>query len=153
MTDNPLPRPSLLRHFMALLYDTLLILPLFMAVTGILVALYGPTDAALEPSVPKPLSWLAYLLVLVAFYTLFWRKSGQTLGMQAWRIQVRSSDGSGLSYRQCFMRLAVAFLSLIMAGLGFIWRYVDSKKRYWHDRASATELVLLPKRGKQQTPP
>ena len=85
---NRLPTPPIWRHLLAMLYDLLLILPLFMAATAIWVAILGPTDTIAEPSVPAALQWAGWLLIVILFFGIFWRRGGQTLGMQAWRIKL-----------------------------------------------------------------
>ena len=44
------------------------------------------------------------LVCLVLFYGYFWRLKGQTLGMQAWRIRLRSLKGEHITYRQVLLR-------------------------------------------------
>ncbi len=58
-------------------------------------------------------AWLAqgpwyslYLITVVAvFFGWFWKRSGQTLGMRAWRLKLQNRDGSRLTNRQVFIRL------------------------------------------------
>jgi uncharacterized RDD family membrane protein YckC len=90
------------------------------------------------------------LVCLVLFYGYFWRLKGQTLGMQAWRIRLRSLKGEHITYRQVLLRCLGAFLSLGCFGLGYLWCLVDRHGRRWHDYLSGTELELLPKRKKGQ---
>ena len=37
-------------------------------------------------------------------------------------------------------------LSLLLGGLGFWWAWVDRQRLTWHDRASGTRLLRIPKR-------
>ena len=75
---------------------------------------------------------------------------GQTLGMQAWRIRLRSIDEAQttISLRQALLRCAGALVSLLPLGAGYWWCLVDRHGRYWHDYLSGTELELLPKEKK-----
>ena len=61
---STLPPPPLWRHCMAMLYDTLLVIPLFMAAAGVWVAVLGPTDSISEPAVPAYLQWCSWLVIL-----------------------------------------------------------------------------------------
>lgn len=88
---------------------------------------------------------LVALLTAMAFFSWFWLKSGQTLGMQAWRIKLVGFDGGKPGARQVCLRCLGAALSAACLGLGYWWCLVDRKRRYWHDYLSKTELVLLPK--------
>ena len=133
------------RHLLAILYDSLLIIPLFMAVTALWVSVWGPTNDALTQTVPAPLQWVSWSLVLFLFFGLFWRKSGQTLGMQAWRIKLISEDGGQPTWQQVALRMIGASLSFGICGAGFLWRFMPPGYRYWHDTLSGTALVLLPK--------
>ena len=85
------------------------------------------------------------LFVLFLFFGLFWRKSGQTLGMQAWRIKLISEDGGQPTWQQVALRMIGASLSFGICGAGFLWRFMPPGYRYWHDTLSGTALVLLPK--------
>ena len=128
-----------------MLYDTLLVVPLFMASTGLWVAILGPTDSVNDPAVPASLQRLSWLLILLLFFGIFWRRAGQTLGMQAWRIKLVTDSGGPLTWRQVTLRVLGALLSVVSMGAGYWWRYIPPHQRYWHDRLSKTYLVQLPK--------
>ena len=148
---NQLPSPGLARRLAAIVYDSLLILPMIMVAvaiaTGIAVAVTGDPgedySATLSPAVVQLLS----VACIVGFYGCFWRLKGQTLGMQAWRIRLRGFDGEPVGYGQVVLRLIGALLSLLPLGAGFLWCLVDRNHRYWHDYLSRTELELLPRRA------
>jgi uncharacterized RDD family membrane protein YckC len=89
---------------------------------------------------------------IAGFFCLFWLKSGQTLGMQAWRIKLVGFDGEAPSLAKALLRCMGAVLSFLCLGLGYWWCLIDRNKRYWHDYLSRTELVLLPKSQKPTTP-
>ncbi len=138
------PHPGLPRRLAALLYDSLLILPVIMLLVAAAMAAQALwRGAGAEPISPLRVQALA-LFGVMAFYTGFWRLRGQTLGMQAWRIQLRTFAGAPVSARQCLLRCLAALLSLAALGLGFWWCLIDRRRRYWHDYLSGTELYLLP---------
>jgi len=152
MTPEPspqhrLPTPPIWRHLLAMLYDLLLILPLFMAATALWVAILGPTDSIAQPTVPPALQWAGWLLILILFFGIFWRRGGQTLGMQAWRIKLITHTGERPSWKQALTRVIGALVSATLLGLGYAWRFVSPEKAYWHDRWSGTRLVVIPKKG------
>ena len=138
-------RPGLWRNLLAMVYDIFLVAPLLMANSFLWVTVFGPTADATTPTVPAWLMQSTSAVVIILFFTLFWRKSGQTLGMQAWRIKLETVEGEAPSIMQCVTRCAVAVLSLGACGLGYWWSFFDSKGRRWHDIASKTRLVLVPK--------
>ncbi|KGE03322.1 putative transmembrane protein [Pseudohaliea rubra DSM 19751] len=134
---------------MALVYDTFLVLPVIMLAFVIAMALAALADgeAAVQPLNP----WLAQgliLLCLIGFFSAFWIKSGQTLGMQAWRVKLVALPGKRLTVARCALRCLGAVLSAACLGLGYLWCLIDRRGRYWHDYLSGTALVLVPKRGK-----
>lgn len=142
--------PNLPRRLIALLYDSLLVLPLIMLVvaiaTGIQIAATGDTGAGDYSATLHPLLVQALaVLTLVTFYGTFWRLKGQTLGMQAWRIRLRAIDGGSISLQQVLLRSVAAALSLALLGAGFWWCLFDRHGRYWHDHLSGTELELVAK--------
>ena len=88
---------------------------------------------------------LVMALLIVGFYGVPWRRGGQTLGMASWRLRVERHDGSLLLWRDVIVRIAAGLLSLLPAGLGWLWILVDREKRAWHDRLSRTRVVVVPK--------
>ena len=150
-TDSANPSPPegtdapLWRHLVAIIYDTLLIVPLLMATTAALLVLhrsFGNADTALPPWQVQ----LSGLMVIAGFYAIFWRKSGQTLGMQAWRLKLVSVSGAPVSSGQILRRLIAVPLSLLPAGLGYLWCLWDGEHKSWHDHLSGTQLIKLPKK-------
>ncbi len=143
-------RPGLLRRLAAMLYDTFLVLPMIMAVvaaaTGIAVAISGdPGGQDYSATLPP---WLVQVLTvgcIVGFYSYFWLQKGQTLGMQAWRLRLRSFDGKSIDAKQAMLRCLGAAISMIPVGAGYLWSLVDRNGRCWHDYVSRTELELLPR--------
>ena len=69
-----------------------------------------------------------------------------TLGMQAWRLRVQTSDGYAISLKQSLIRCVVAWLSLAAFGIGYWWVLFDRQRRSWPDIASNTQTVVLPKK-------
>ena len=98
-----------------------------------LLLLAGPLQAAITATT-------------VLFFGWFWTRSGQTLGMQAWRLRVQQPDGSAIGWRQALIRMGGAVLSGLCLGAGYWWALFDRDRCTWHDRLSGTRVVLLPKR-------
>jgi uncharacterized RDD family membrane protein YckC len=137
---------GLLRRLGALLYDSLLLAAVLMLATGLMLLATG--GEAIRSDTHPILEWV-YRLMLVAltvgFFGLFWTRSGQTLGMAAWRIKVVREDGHLPGWRDTALRIGAALLSWLPAGLGYFWMLVDREQRTWHDRLSRTKVVQLPK--------
>jgi len=130
-----------------MLYDSLLLAAVLMIGTALFLPL---THGEAIRAATHPLLRLAYqaamLGLIVAFFGMFWTRSGQTLGMASWRLKVMREDGGRLTWTDTVLRLAAAALSLLPLGLGFLWILFDRDRRAWHDRLSRTRVVLLPKR-------
>jgi uncharacterized RDD family membrane protein YckC len=80
------------------------------------------------------------------FYIWFWSHGGQTLGMKTWMLRLVSENGQAISKKQAATRALVAVLSWCVFGLGFLWCFIDSRKRTWHDILSSSYLVQLEKK-------
>jgi len=133
------------RRFAAIIYDSLLVIGLLMLATAVLLP-FTHGEAIHAGNLP----YRAYLaLIIFLYFALGWTRSGQTLGMKAWRIRVQQPDGRAIGWRQSLIRAAVAVLSWLSLGAGFLWSYIDGERRSWHDMASGTQLVRLPKRRRR----
>lgn len=143
---QPTQYPSLPRRLTAMLYDSLLIIALVAVVNAIgLGVMYQLSGGAQDTLGPWPVRLLTIASVF-GFFCLFWRKQGQTLGMQAWRIKLVADDGGRITLARGLLRCTAATLSLACFGLGYLWCLFDPQKRYWHCHLSRTHLELLPKR-------
>src|SRR6056300_1031318 len=162
MTDKPATKThvGLIRRLMTIVYDSFLIFACCLLTGGIVVAtkvsmidsdqiehmrLNG--ERAINGPIESGILFFVCLATAFLFYGYFWRKTGQTLAMQAWRSKIVDSNTGGTpSWSQCAIGFTVGVLSFALVGLGFFWMLVDRDKKTWQDRASATKLVLLPKR-------
>ncbi|MBH0084877.1 RDD family protein [Psychrobacter sp. SCQQ22] len=111
----------------AVLYDGMLILALLflvgtmLTVIGTLLTMNTGTDSSQAQSLP---TWYqnvimtpSFVLTLVAFYGLFWRRGGQTLGMQTWRLKTVNNSGHLLTWGQSFKRILAACLMPLLFGI------------------------------------
>lgn len=146
-THTPFPVANFSRRSLAALYDWLLVI-------GLMMVLSIPIVALLDDAIAVGSNWYrATLLCIVLFYfTGFWRWSGQTPGMRAWRLRLRATPDGPVSWQQAFYRFAAAWLSLLPAAAGYWWMLFDTGQRSWHDRISATQLVQEPVGPKKRPP-
>ena len=161
------------RHLVAMVYDLFLIVPLLMLTSAALLAVHGPVETAATRSVPAWQQWLLGYAALIGFYGVFWRQKGQTLGMQAWRVKLVSRVGlAPISWQQATIRVISASVPLILALIpyvffdirsagivlyvtsgiiassGFLWRWTNTERLYFHDYVSQSHLRLTPPRNK-----
>jgi uncharacterized RDD family membrane protein YckC len=86
----------------------------------------------------------SYLLFIsFFFYGWFWMHGGQTLGMRAWRLQIRNLRSGPINWWQVLLRFMLAIPSGFFFGLGYLWMLVDKRRLTWHDRYSETCVVQL----------
>lgn len=139
------------RRLGAMLYDGLLLLAIWIAIGALHVTVsrllldIPPERIGLGAAQVLSLRAMMALSAFV-FFDFFWRRAGMTLGMQAWRLRVQTCDGHAISLGQSLLRFMVATLSFVPFGLGHLWLLFDGERRSWADMASATQVVVLPKR-------
>jgi uncharacterized RDD family membrane protein YckC len=83
------------------------------------------------------------VLVIAGYYVLNWLRSGQTLGMRAWRIRAVSAGGEALNWQAAVLRAAFGLLAWAPAALGVLWLYLDPDHLALHDRLSKTRIIHL----------
>ncbi len=153
---------TLNKRLLALTYDIFLVFAICMAVA----ALYTSSAHALIGDRPIP-GWLLQLtllpcliLTIGSFYTYCWRTTGQTLGMQTWRIKVfnvssafprdpaeKNNCPDKISVKQCWLRFAGAWLSFFCLGIGFLILLRPRNMQTWHDRWSNTMVYDVSKQA------
>ncbi|MGO3698165.1 MULTISPECIES: RDD family protein [Halomonas] len=139
------------RRLGALLYDSVLVVALWLTVTIVHLAFFrlvlGQPVEAVGASALSVWSLRALLLVSVTFFfCFFWSRSGMTLGMQAWHLRVQAPNGQKITLKQGLVRCVTAWFSLAALGMGYGWVLVDKQRRSWPDIASHTCTVIVPKR-------
>jgi uncharacterized RDD family membrane protein YckC len=169
MSSLPLPAP-IWRRLAAAAYDGLLLVAIWLAVLSI--DLLVRKTFALEHN-PVLLRWCLFLAGL-AYFGLSWTRGGQTVGMRAWRLQLRRPDGAALRWPVAALRygamllvwgmtlapFAIAALparaplphrqtALVFVGLmsvaGWCGFLLDRRRLAPQDWIAGTELVHLPK--------
>lgn len=142
MTQLVLPAP-LWRRLAAALYDAILLAAIWMSAALADAVLRALLDLPYRAPVLRAVLFLLGLL----YFAWSWTRGGQTLGMRAWRLQLRRIDGGPVTAVTAVVRYACAWLAWLPLGLGVLWSALDPRRRAWHDTWSGTELVLLPKPG------
>lgn len=133
---------GLLRRIAAMLYDLLLITALLFLATLPFIAVRGGEPVEIGDNY---IYRFVLIAVIYAFFVGFWTRSGRTLGMQSWRLQLQTMDGGKANLAQATIRFFAATLSWAPAGLGFLWQLWDKDKLTWHDRLSGTRIMYYPK--------
>ncbi len=145
---------SLMKRLMAIIYDLLLLIAIcFMVASLASIATTFLLNDLNAITKDHPYYLLNQIIMLSTifitgflFYVWFWAHGGQTLGMKTWMLLLVSNNGEPISKKQATIRCLAAVLSWSLFGLGFLWSFVDTKKRTWHDILSASHLVQLEKK-------
>ena len=148
------PRAGFWRRFASLIYDSLVVISLSM-LTAILyfAAIQSFIALGFIPQTEDPAALIQdspllygirsvlFIGVNIVFFAYFWTKSGQTIGMRAWRLKVQTLDGKLINWPKAIIRCTSALL-----GLGNIVVLIDFKnKRALQDYLSQTEVIELTK--------
>jgi uncharacterized RDD family membrane protein YckC len=131
------------RRLAALVYDAFLVVALLVLYTGAWVVLAHTRITGETVGVAVYLYRTGLLVIVVGYALLNWTRSGQTLGMRAWRLRVVSASGARLSWRACLLRFALGALAWAPAALGVLWLYVDRDRLAVQDRWSHSRVLRL----------
>src|SRR5687768_3524120 len=102
-----LPSAGVLRRLGAMFYDLLLVVAVLIVLTSLMLPLAGGEAVTVGPySKWKHGFQLLELVVIIIYFGVPWTRSGQTLGMQAWRLRVEREDGARLGWADVLKRLA-----------------------------------------------
>jgi uncharacterized RDD family membrane protein YckC len=134
------------RRFAALIYDLFLLVALLMVFTG--GALFFTHGAAVVPATAGAWTYLyraGLLLVIACYYIVNWLRSGQTLGMRAWRLRAVLESGHKMTLKAAILRVIFGAAAWAPLGLGVLWLYLDPDRLALHDRLSKTRVLHLPR--------
>ncbi|MCB1913839.1 MAG: RDD family protein [Zoogloeaceae bacterium] len=132
---------GLRRRLASLLYESLLLLGVLGLTFMVPMLIIG---IVWQISVPGWIEWLHIFVVLGAYFMWYWRRGGQTLAMQTWRLKlVDATSGVEISPRQAMLRYVLAWPS-VLSGVGLLWALVDTDRQFLHDRLAGSRIVLMP---------
>ncbi|MGF1725242.1 RDD family protein [Photobacterium nomapromontoriensis] len=147
--------PSLFRRLAAWFYDSLIIAAVLMLAGGVAMGImavflslgvvdttgYEDVSAYMTLHPVVSLIYTAYLaFIIMGFYTYFWCKGGQTLGMRAWKLRLQNKDGSNIRITQALIRMATSAF-----GLGNLLAPFSQEKKAFQDIMAECEMIVLPK--------
>ena len=125
------------RRMVALFYDLILIIALCVCIT--LLITYD-----LNTEVESPLMYLAFLALSVGFYCYFWKKnSGQTLGMQVWKIKLVGAVDETISLKTMVFRCFLSLLFSILFLSNFIFIIFNKERKTIGDYFSGTRILRV----------
>ncbi len=129
------PGARLVGYIVDILINAALIVVI--AVVGVILTVIFPPFAIL---------WiLALIIVPLAYFPYFWSRTGQTPGMKMMQIKVvRDADGGPVTTGAAILRLIGYWVSGFVFYLGYIWIFIDKRRRGWFDLIAGTVVVTAP---------
>ena len=130
---QPTTTPAPLRYrFAAMLYDGLVVMAFWVFTVVLLVAITG--DVVVGDGLQSLL-----FLELYAFFTLSWIFRGQTVGMLAWRLEIKGQ--SRMNAFDASKRFGGALAAFRTVGFGYVWMWFDADRRTWPHIFSNAQIV------------
>ena len=80
-------------------------------------------------------------LVLGIYFAWCWSRGRRTLPMQTWKMRIVRRDGGPVEVARAALRYALAWISTMTFGAGFLWACIDRDRQFLHDRLSGTRIV------------
>jgi uncharacterized RDD family membrane protein YckC len=146
---------GLLRRLGALLYDAVAVMMTeILAVCPILVILKlslilnlfdqstypNINEILLRHPIVSPLITFYLASVWIVFFVWFWTRTGQTWGMKAWKLIIKSDNGGQPTLTQALIRLFTSGFGLANFTVPF-----DPHQRGFHDLWAKTQIYVLHK--------
>jgi uncharacterized RDD family membrane protein YckC len=85
------------------------------------------------------------LIALAGYGAVMWKLKRSTVGGIICGLQVARLDGREIDWSTAIVRALGCFVSLAVAGLGFIWIAIDQERQSWHDKIAGTVVVRAAK--------
>lgn len=161
MATDPLAAPTLRRRLAAMLYEGLLLFGVMFGATAVFLILRAIIPPLARTGDVGLQVW--GFLALGLYFVGFWRKRGQTLAMQTWRMRLVNADGSRISLGRAIARYVLAWIWVAVAvgiihvsgvsrwaGAGvalacvLAWgalAWLDPQRQFLHDRLAGTRVV------------
>ena len=134
---------SFFKRVFSLIYDSLAVIGIMFSLSLLLVLINGGSTEE-----NKFASFIQFLIITFSgpcFYTYFWlSNNGQTLGMQAWKIQLISNK-NGLSVKDCLYRCVISVISFLIFGIGYFLILFRKDNKSLADLLTKTQIIDLKK--------
>ena len=111
------------KRLAAAFYDSLCLFSLLFLATLILIFFTKGESIA-----SNNIAYDLYLVFIIYLYFVWhWVNGGQTLGMRAWHIELKTQGLNPLSWGNATLRFCLSLLSFICFGVGFVWPCLTMK--------------------------
>jgi len=151
--------PGLWRRMACWLYEGMLLFAIAFFATWLFSTL-GQMRSGIDP---RRHLLVAFLLVVVGIYFVWFWAKGQTLAMKTWNIRVVGRDGKAISQLRALGRYALSWLwflpplvalsffqisggetTVILIGWVIVWALLSRfhpQGQFWHDALAGTRLI------------
>jgi len=131
------------KRIFSLIYDTLAVIGIMFSLSLLLVLVNGGSTE--ENKLASLIQFLVITFSGPCFYTYFWlANNGQTLGMQAWKIQLVSKNKK-LSVKDCLFRCFISVISFLILGIGYFLILLRKDNKSLADLLTNTQIIDLKK--------
>lgn len=143
-----LKAPFLLRCGALLIdYIFLVSIPIISIMAGRLMGIDG---AKLLNSELSNAGWLIMVLLGLTNFVIFPMFAGQSIGKMLTGLRVVKADGGIPSFKKLLLRHLVGYpITILTAGLGFLYSIINNKGRALHDYLAGTEVIYGQRRIKE----
>jgi uncharacterized RDD family membrane protein YckC len=132
---------GLMRRLLALLYDSILIIGIYMSYVILVTYLNG---SALESQIEILFLQFSFIIFIFLFYCYFWKfNNGQTLGMQVWKIKLVSSGNEEININKMVLRCALSMIFSLVFLSNFIFIIFNKERKTLGDYFSKTKLLKV----------
>jgi uncharacterized RDD family membrane protein YckC len=132
---------GLMRRLLALLYDSILIIGIYMSYVILVTYLNG---SALESQIEILFLQFSFIIFIFLFYCYFWKfNNGQTLGMQVWKIKLVSSGNEEININKMVLRCALSMIFSLVFLSNFIFIIFNKERKTLGDYFSKTKLLRV----------
>ena len=141
MTERDVPYAGVATRAVALAIDVAVAHVIVFA-GGAILALVGSLVADIRlDTLARLLAAVAWIVVVGAYFVLFWSTAGQTLGMRLMGLRVISLRGDHPGLTRSIVRLIGLALAIVPLFLGFLPVLVDARRRGLHDFLAGTVVL------------
>jgi len=122
---------------------------LVLIVAAFIVLAAGSTIVDNEVTALNPITTTVFVLLVVItigvailYFPFFWARGGQTPGMRPFGLRVvRDRDGGSIGWGTAFLRLLGLWVAASVFYLGYVWIFIDKRRRGWQDLIAGTIVV------------
>ena len=125
---NNIKPVGFLKNLIVCMYDLLLLFSILFFASFPFVIYYD------SQSFGDNIIYRIYLgIIIVSYYTYFWKNHGQTLGMKSWKVYLVNNNAGEITFKQCITRIVFALLgghATMLFGFKSIHSYLSKTSIY-----------------------